>query len=113
MYAVYSPWVPNETEPRYEADALCVPACAPINNTKASYQSSDSQYASLYAWRSIGNSSYNSGQLSLRHRTGGLHTDINYTFSKSMDIGSNAERINHAIRLRLSQDHLHANNPVP
>lgn len=94
MYDMYSCWVHNETGALFQADALCVPACATINGISAPYQFYDSQYGSLYAWRSIGNSSYNGGQFSLRHRTGGLETDVNYTFSKSMDIGSNAERIN-------------------
>jgi hypothetical protein len=42
----------------------------------------------------MGNSAYNGGQFSLRHHAGGLEFDINYTYSKSIDIGSNAERIN-------------------
>ncbi len=29
----------------------------------------------------------------LRHRSGGLTWDFNYTFSKSIDVGSNAERV--------------------
>jgi hypothetical protein len=94
MYDMYSCWVHNETGALFRADALCVPVCATIRGTTAPYQFYDSQYASLYAWRSIGNSSYNGGQFSLRHRMDGLETDLNYTFSKSMDIGSNAERIN-------------------
>ena len=94
MYAMYSCWVHNETGALWQADVLCFPACATINGITAPYQFYDSQYASLYAWRSIGNSSYNGGQFSLRHRMGGLETDVNYTFSKSMDIGSNAERVN-------------------
>jgi hypothetical protein len=47
----------------------------------------------LDSWSSIGNSAYNSGQVSLRHHTGNLTFDLNYTYSKSIDIGSNAERI--------------------
>jgi hypothetical protein len=94
MYDMYSCWVHNETGALFQADVLCVPACATINGITAPYQFYDSQYGSLYSWRSIGNSSYNGGQFSLRHRMGGLETDVNYTFSKSMDIGSNAERIN-------------------
>jgi hypothetical protein len=43
--------------------------------------------------RSIGNSSYNAAQFSLRHRAGGLEFDLNYTFSRSIDDGSNAERV--------------------
>jgi len=96
MYDMYSCWVHNETEALFQADVLCAPACATINGTTAPYQFYDSQYASLYAWRSIGNSSYSSGQFSVRHRMGGLEADLNYTFSKSIDIGSNAERINNA-----------------
>src|SRR4029077_184129 len=55
----------------------------------------DDQFSSLYAWRSTGKSAYNSLQLSLRKMlSSGLQFDFNYTFSKSTDIGSNAERIN-------------------
>jgi hypothetical protein len=52
------------------------------------------QYSSLYAWRSIGNSSYNAMQLALRKRfSQGMQFDFNYTFSKSLDLSSDAERI--------------------
>jgi hypothetical protein len=52
------------------------------------------QYSSLYTWSTIGNSSYNAFQASLRKRfEAGVQFDINYTFSKSMDISSDAERI--------------------
>jgi hypothetical protein len=52
------------------------------------------QYASLYAWRTIGNSSYNGLQLSLRKRfSQGVQFDFYYTFSKSIDLSSDAERI--------------------
>ena len=52
------------------------------------------QYASLYAWRSIGNASYNGLQLALRKRfSQGVQFDLNYTFSKSLDLASDAERI--------------------
>lgn len=93
MYDMFSCWAHNEIEGLYYADVLCSPACATINGVTAPYQFFDSQYASLYAWRTIGNSSYNSGQFSVRHRMGHLESDVNYTFSKSIDIGSNAERI--------------------
>jgi hypothetical protein len=94
MYATFSCLLHNEIVALYSADVLCFPACATINGTTRPYQFFDSQYASLWAWRTIGNSSYNSGQFSLRHRVGSLEADLNYTFSKSIDIGSNAERIN-------------------
>jgi Carboxypeptidase regulatory-like domain/TonB dependent receptor len=52
------------------------------------------QYGSLYAWRTIGNSSYNALQVSLRKRfSQGVQFDFNYTFSKSIDLSSDAERI--------------------
>jgi hypothetical protein len=54
----------------------------------------NSQYASLYAWRSIANSSYNSLQVSLRKRfSQGVQFDFYYTFAKSLDLSSDAERI--------------------
>jgi len=54
----------------------------------------NSQYSSLYAWRSNTNASYNALQLSFRHpMSRGLQFDFNYTFSKSIDISSDATRI--------------------
>jgi Carboxypeptidase regulatory-like domain len=52
------------------------------------------QFAALYAWRSISNSAYNGLQVSFRHSMShGLQFDLNYTYSKSMDISSDANRI--------------------
>ncbi len=74
----------------------CYPACATIGGKQTPFTFYSPQYSSLYAWRSDGNSAYNAGQFSLRHRmANGLQFDLNYTYSKSIDIGSNAERINH------------------
>jgi hypothetical protein len=54
----------------------------------------NSQYASLYAWRSIGTASYHALQVVLRKRmTHGVQFDLNYTFSKSIDLESDAERV--------------------
>ncbi len=51
------------------------------------------QFSSLYALSTIGMSYYNAFEVSLRHpMSHGLQTDINYTFSKSIDMGSDAER---------------------
>jgi len=53
------------------------------------------QFSSLYAWSSIGTSSYNGLQLTLRHPSShGFTADVNYTLSKSLDMGSAAERSN-------------------
>jgi len=101
MYDLFCHFQGNETTALELADVpgvinanTCFPACATLNGalTKG-YNYYDAQYSSLYAWRSIGNSAYNAGQFSLRHRSGGLEFDLNYTYSKSMDMGSNAERI--------------------
>jgi len=52
------------------------------------------QFSSLYAWRSMANANYNAMQVSLRHRMMyGFQFDLNYTFSKSIDLASDAERI--------------------
>lgn len=51
------------------------------------------QFASLYALSTMGLSSYHSAQLTLRHpMSKGLQADINYTYSRSIDMGSDAER---------------------
>jgi len=73
----------------------CYPACATLGGKVTPYAFFNPQFTSLYAWRSSGNSSFNGLQVMLRHgMTHGLQWDFNYTFSKSIDIGSNAERIN-------------------
>lgn len=51
------------------------------------------QFSSLYAISSIGMSYYNAGEITLRHPTShGLTMDISYTYSHSIDMGSDAER---------------------
>lgn len=53
-----------------------------------------SQFGSLYAWRSIAPSNYHALEVSLHHRMShSVQFDLNYTFSKSIDISSNAERV--------------------
>jgi Carboxypeptidase regulatory-like domain len=98
MYDMYSCFGGNETTGLFVADLLCLPACAQLAGQPAGGQPFnffDNQWSSLYSWRSVGNSAYHSAQLSLRHAmTHGLQFDLNYTFSKSIDVGSNAERIN-------------------
>ena len=52
------------------------------------------QYATLYAWRSMGTANYNALQLDLKHKmTHGVQFDFNYTYSKSIDLSSDAERV--------------------
>jgi hypothetical protein len=97
MYDNYACNVGNETTALFNFDLFCFPGCSQLPGQSAPTQLNyyDSQWSSLYAWRSVGNSAYNALQASLRKQvSNGLSFDINYTYSKSMDIGSNAERIN-------------------
>jgi hypothetical protein len=77
--------------------ATCFPACSqlPGQTAPTPYNFFMPQFSSLWGWKTSGNSSYHAFNLSLRHALGhGVQFDINYTFSKSIDVGSNAERIN-------------------
>jgi hypothetical protein len=102
MYDLFDCFAGNETtaleladEPFANGTPGCFPACATINGNLTNGNDFYSpQFSSLFAWRSSGNSAYNAGQFSLRHRSNGLEFDLNYTYSKSTDVGSNAERIN-------------------
>jgi len=72
------------------------PAC-PVSdgglNTPVPYW--DPQFSSLFAWSSIGNSSYNAAQFTMRHpMSHGLQVDFSYTYGKSIDWGSDTERTN-------------------
>jgi hypothetical protein len=82
-------WLPgNETGSLYALDILCYPGCGGKTN-----RFWPRQYASMYAWSSIGESNYNSGQISLRkNMSRGTQLLLSYTLAKSMDMGSDAER---------------------
>jgi hypothetical protein len=72
-----------------DIDFFCVYGCP------AGYQSKfwQNQFSSLYALSTIGMSYYNAGQVTLRHpMSHGLQADISYTYSRSIDYGSDAER---------------------
>ncbi len=54
----------------------------------------NNQATSMFAWSSIGKSNYNALQATLRKQfIGGLQFDLNYTYSKSIDITSSATRL--------------------
>ncbi len=66
----------------------------PNAGTQSAYTWLSPQFASLYAWRSNSNSTYHALQLNLRkNMSQGLQFDFNYTFSKSIDLASDAQRI--------------------
>ena len=81
--------VGNETFPLYSLDLGYYPG----NPSGVLNRYFDSQYASLYAWSSVGSSSYHSLQLSLHHSLSrGLQFGFDYTLAKSIDLGSDSER---------------------
>jgi Carboxypeptidase regulatory-like domain len=58
------------------------------------YSFYSAQYSSLYAWRTLSNSNYNALQVTFkRQMSQGLLFNFNYTYSKSLDLASDAERI--------------------
>ena len=91
-------WIPgNEVVSLQSLDTTCTPACAtlPGQSGPTPYNFYMPQFASLWGWRSTGNSSYNALNLTVRRVvSSGIQFDVNYTYSKSIDVGSNAERIN-------------------
>jgi hypothetical protein len=93
VYCIYQQNAGNETNALYELDL-------PGNGTGAgdtypAYRFYHDQYSALYAWRSIGQSSYHALEVSLRQHFGeGVEADFNYTYSHSIDWTSQAERLN-------------------
>ena len=97
VYQLFQQNLYNETYALYELDVPDSLSGAGINpnQTYPSYRFYHDQYSALYAWRSIGNSNYHALEAVYRQRFGaGLQADINYTYSKSMDITSQSERLN-------------------
>jgi Carboxypeptidase regulatory-like domain len=65
---------------------------APFGGGFANYL--NNQATSMFAWSSIGKSNYNALQATLRKQfSSGLQFDLNYTYSKSIDITSSATRL--------------------
>ena len=77
----------NETGALYDLDIACFPGCG--GQTGRFWPL---QYSSLYVTSSIGSSSYNAGQFILRHAMKhDIQFDLSYTYSKSIDLGSDSE----------------------
>ncbi len=52
------------------------------------------QYSSLYALRTVTNAAYNALEITLQHKMiHGIQFDFNYTYGKSIDVASDAERV--------------------
>jgi hypothetical protein len=91
-------WIPEDEIVSLQAlDTACFPACSqlPGQSAPTAYNFFMPQFSSLWGWRTSGNSSYHALNLTLRRVvSSGIQFDLNYTYSKSIDVGSNAERIN-------------------
>ena len=109
----------NDSLALYNLDYNGIPD---FNNSNQLYFTSGGQYSyyapqfsSLYAWRSMAWSNYNAMQATLRHRmSNGIQFDLNYTYSKSIDISSDAERVGPASNgslLGLNNNIINAWNP--
>ncbi len=97
----------NETTPLQFLDSAGIPdatgdpACGTAGHPPCSYFAVGGpftfytpQYAALYAWRSMGMANYNAMQVTVKHRMShGVQFDLNYTFSKSIDLSSDSERV--------------------
>jgi hypothetical protein len=88
----------NETTGLLDLDYFGIPDFNNPNNsylpTTGQFSFYNPQYATLYAWRSMGMANYNALQVTLKHRMShGIQFDFNYTFSKSIDLASDAERV--------------------
>lgn len=110
VYDLFSCFSQNETTALFIYDLFGIGGCDQSNTANCGRDGSlqntsyfptgnpgtfwNGQYSSLYAWRTIGNAAYNAMEITLRHKMShGVQFDFNYTFSKSMDINSDAERI--------------------
>jgi hypothetical protein len=96
IYDLYCGFNLNETTGLFVLDYFGVSGVSgnsyvPTTGTNSFF---NPQYSSLYAWRSNANANYHAMQVNLQHRMEhGIQFDFNYTFSKSIDISSDATRV--------------------
>jgi hypothetical protein len=97
VYELWNCYAHNETFSLFELDlpASITGVSSPLPNSKfGPYTFFHDQFSSLYAWRNIGTSDYNALQVTYNARWGAnLQGQFNYTFSKSFDEASAAERV--------------------
>jgi hypothetical protein len=92
----------NESLSIYEMDTGGVPDANNPNNSYYYHLGNytgpnvfySPQYSSLYALRTVTNANYNALEVTLQHKmVHGIQFDFNYTYSKSIDVSSDAERV--------------------
>ncbi len=88
---IYSQFAQTPTDPvtsLAQVDSACNPACSNLGP----FTFMQPQFWGLLGLQSIGTASYNSLQVTLRkHLSSGYQFDVNYTYSKSMDLYSQNE----------------------
>jgi hypothetical protein len=95
IYELWSCYPHNETFSLFQMDLPGSITQLNVPNSKyGPYTFFHDQFSSLYAWRNIGTSDYNALQVTYNARWGAnLQGQFNYTFSKSFDEASAAERV--------------------
>src|SRR3984885_7669343 len=95
IYELWTCYPHNETFSLFLLDLPgAVTGMTTPNSKNGPYSFFHDQFASLYAWRNIGTSDYNALQVTYNARWGAnLQGQFNYTFSKSFDEASAAERV--------------------
>ena len=97
IYQLWNCFPHNETFSLFEMDLpSSITGLSPAlpNSKFGPYTFFHDQFSSLYSWRNIGTSDYNALQVTYNVRWGAnLQGQFNYTFSKSFDEASAAERI--------------------
>jgi hypothetical protein len=95
IYELWNCYPHNETFALFQMDLPSAITQINVPNSKyGPYTFFHDQFSSLYAWRNIGTSDYHALQATYNVRWGAnLQGQFNYTFSKSLDEASAAERI--------------------
>lgn len=88
-FNVYNANAPDYITALYALDVSCKPGCGKLG----AYSMFNPQYSYLSSWRSTGRGNYNSLQVTVRKKfKNGDFADLNYTYGKSLDLRSTAER---------------------
>jgi Carboxypeptidase regulatory-like domain/TonB dependent receptor len=96
VYQIWNCFPHNETFSLFEMDLPdTVSQLSPAlpKGKLGNYAFFHDQFSSLYSWRNIGTSDYNALQVTYNARWSNLQGQFNYTFSKSLDEASAAERV--------------------
>jgi Carboxypeptidase regulatory-like domain len=87
-YQVFDTYAPDATSALYDLDVACDPGCSKFGR----YAMFNRQFSYLRSLRSVGSGSYHAMQWTARKRfNSGDQLEFNYTWSKSIDLGSRPE----------------------